>query len=566
MINMQIIYRYLFLFFMLSLVAGCSINKSVPKQTLNEQKKKQPYLYAGVDSALAFQARIKSERLFVNLKKQHCADSLLNYGQDFLKITEELYEDITLKKEKLTKDQEEIEKLEESLKEQKATKLTEQNKLEKMKEQVKEDSLTIAVVNSLLDYFLNHCDVSFQTAHKLNPFNLRTFQLSAQGNWDKGLILEDTLAHRQAVAALVKFLEHDKGYPFIYREIGKNYYQLKNWKQAYHWISDAIKVLKVTAMFEEKKTDTTSKYPWLGAVDPKNYYDYVYDKARAEIKMYMEDSARFSLQQAYLLAPNPTEREKIERIFQWINWDDGNIRAAELRDEINDSLRNKKYEWARQAYIDLIPKLYTVDAKNNVIWRLARVEYHFLKDFETAANRLYQVVAGIDEKKTQIDYPKLMPDDPGEKTRYKERLDSLNTLYVKDCGQMFYDLGIEFQKKGLFNQARAFFVIDTTINWSGRAKSFLYLAQLSRALNMTPEDRKKLTFEQVKEIARRNSMLSIKLLNRMLQFKSDLEKREIEFAYSQLLDLWKEVNPQQVPIVFQEYQQYVASTKAKASN
>lgn len=564
-INSINIIKLLILSWLILLLIGCASTKNQPNLNEISDDPKMPVIIAGVDSLIEVQANRKAQRLFVELKTQQRADSLLTYGQDFLKITEELFEDISDKEEKLEQAQKKAEEDKNKVDKSKPVSLAEQRKQKLQLEQLTEDSLTTTLVKSLLEYFLDHCTSAFNEANKIDPFNLRSYQLLARGNWDKGLIFEDTTSYNEAVTALHKFLNHDKGYPFIYRELGRNYYQLEQWELAYQNLKKAKDILMITSYFEKPEVDSTllKKYPFLGHVEPETYYDYVYDRARAEMKVYKPDSARLSLKEAYALADTKEDSMRIQRMALWINWDDGNIRASEMRDEINDSLRNKKYEWARDAYLKLIPTLRTKEARYNTIWRLARIEYHNLKEMEKAADRLYQVVMDLDTSKTQA--PKISLDDEQE-NQYRVEADSLYKLYSKDCGQMFYDIGVDYQRKGLFDKARSFFIKDTTIEWKGKAKTFLHLAQLSRTINIAPEERKNLTFDQVKRIAHQNNLVAIRLLKRMLESKEDLERREIEFAYGQLIDLYKEVNPKKVPVIFKEYQDYVASRKGKGGS
>lgn len=515
---------------------------------------------AGVDSIFAYQARIKSDRLFADLNSQRLADSLLDYGHDFLLITEFLFVNLLVKKDEIKKYHTEIHKKEEETKSkdslQAAMTLEEEHNIKIMKEKFSEDTLTVSLITSLLQYFLDHCNETFEQSTRLDPFNLNNYQLSARSNWDRGIIFNDTLAHRQAVQLLSKFLNHDKGYASIYLDLGKNYYQLKHWQHAYQHIHRAFKVLQLTSYLEEKKPPFTGKYKemkWLGNIEPMSYYDYMNEKAKAEIKVYLADSALASLAKAYALAPTKADSLTIERTTRWIKWDNGNLRALELLTAIDDSLNHENYSWARDAYLRLIPQLNTKAAKDDVHWRIARLDYSFLNEQEKAVNRLYQVVVSADTNKSTPYF-------------YEPPKDSMYQVYFVDCGQMFYDLGIDYQKKGLFNKARSFFASDTSIDWPGRAKSFIYLAQLSLALDLSPEERNQLTFEQIKERATRNRLLAVRLLNRALKFKSVLKRQEIDFAYNQLIDLWKQINPQKVPAIFQEYQRYISTIGHKPSD
>ena len=527
-------------------------------------KDKHSFVPMGVDTTVAYKARIKADRLFVDLKSQQLADSLINYTRDYLDDLEELYVILREKKENLKKNRHLFEKLELKKKNQQLLTIEDKREYAQKRNQISNDSLTIAIVTNLINYSLDYCDLYFQKANKIDSFNPKNYPSMANCYWDKGIMFQDTLGHRRAVQVLLKFLENDKGHYFVYHQIGKNYYELKQWEKAYSYVRRAKKILFITSSFEQqeqKKSEVKYKDVKIpGNIDPVGYFRLIRDNGKAEMKMYLADSAMTSLKLAYRLAPTQTDSSEIEKYRDWILWDDGNIRASELKDAIDDSVRNENYKWAKKAYTDsLLPIIKTKAARHNVIWKLARIEYTALSELELnkidsdedkqkeheselhelkqrslklreqAANRLYQLVVEADSIKAKPNF-------------YVPPPDSLYKVYFKDCGQMFFDLADRYRNDGLHKKARLFFVKDTTIDWQGRAKSFIHLALLSQVVEFPAAQRKQ-----------KACRLAIKLLNRALTFRKDLTEKEIDLAYNYLINNWKQTNPRKVPEIYERW-------------
>ena len=273
----------------------------------------------------------------------------------------------------------------------------------------------------------------------------------------------------------------------------------------------------ITSIFENPKPDTSERFKQGNIpfhVKPDEYYDYLYMKGRAEIKVHEADSALATFEKALYLAPSKEDSSSINYLVkEWILWDDGNIYAAEQKSIIIDSLNQGNYEWAKQAFIRLIPQLKTKKARDNISWRLARVEYPFLDQAEDAADRLYNLVMNADTNK--------------EKTNlYKPPADSLYKVYFKDCGTLLFGLGNKYRDEGFHQKAKQFFVKDTTFEWSGRGKVFLPLSQLVTLdvpENISPVERLKMANEK-----------RLKLLNRAKHFVFEFTEREVDQLYQAL--------------------------------
>ena len=496
---------------------GCSGNKKLAEIPTINIGKKSFRMPAGVDSSIAFNSKVKAERLFVDTKRENRADSLNKYFFDYLKITEELFGKLEDRKQEFRKIRQEFLKLAKSFDTQNTLTLEQRRKYEKTFEQIAEDSLTISIVTSLLDYYLNYCSEHFQQAYDLNPYDLNSLNNMAICNSDRGLIFKDKLANKDAIQTLMKVLDHDKGVASVYKGIANSHFILGEWKKAYEYFYKAHQIYVITSIFENPKPDTSERFKQGNIpfhVKPDEYYDYLYMKGRAEIKIHEADSALATFEKALYLAPSKEDSSSINYLVkEWILWDDGNIYAAEQKSIIIDSLNQGNYEWAKQAFIRLIPQLKTKKARDNISWRLARVEYPFLDQAEDAADRLYNLVMNADTNK--------------EKTNlYKPPADSLYKVYFKDCGTLLFGLGNKYRDEGFHQKAKQFFVKDTTFEWSGRGKVFLPLSQLVTLdvpENISPVERLKMANEK-----------RLKLLNRAKHFVFEFTEREVDQLYQAL--------------------------------
>lgn len=519
---MKILAKIIFLLFLVIIINSCSSKKSLLDQPIISFEKTSSQIPAGIDSAVALRAKIKADRLFVSPDREQLADSLTTYSLDFIKITEELFEVLSTKKEELDSFRLADKYLNLKPDELKSLSLEDAKKRERTLEKVVEDSLTITIVNSLLDYFLNHCNELIQRATELNPFNLPALQLLAISNRDKGQIFKDTLAYRHSIQTLNKYLTHERGQAIIYYDIGQCYFEIKNWQKSYEFYKKAKEIYVITSLFVEDTTELDEKYRNLKLppkVDPAKYFNFLYRKGVAEIKVHKADSALATLKQALALAPAKNEEDAVKHwIDNYILWDGGNIYAAEQRDIINDSLNAKNYSWAKNAYVRLLSNLRTKKAKDNITWRLARVEYYILDQIEEAGDRMYNLVINADTSKVKSSI-------------YKAPDDSLYKRYFKDCGEILFRLGSTFKDQGLQDKARIYFSKDTTFEWSGRGKAFLPLAMLVDVPeNIDPAQRLKVRNEK-----------AIKILDRAKMFTKDFTEQEIDQLYQPLIRIYQQM-------------------------
>ena len=146
----------------------------------------------GVDSAVAYKAWIKSERLFVDLKKQNKSDSLLNNSHDHLIALEELFTILREKKEALEKKRvsfQEFKKNYEKHEKQQVLTLAEKREYKKRLEEISHDSLAITIVTDLIYVNLDYCKELFQKAYEIDPFKLVSSSSSLKIDWISSIII-----------------------------------------------------------------------------------------------------------------------------------------------------------------------------------------------------------------------------------------------------------------------------------------------------------------------------------------------------------------------------------------
>lgn len=527
----------------LLLAYGCSGRMTAVMPLPASSEKKALQIPAGVDSSVALAARRKAERLFVDIAREAYADSLFKTADDYLKITQDLYRGLEVRKQALEEKRRQVIELLKKKEAEGTQSLQDQRQQQKTLEQIQEDSLTVVIVTSLFDYYLDFCDQILHQGIELNPFDLRGWQYLGICGWNRSVIFGDTTGHRQALQALQKILDFDRGIASIYKEIGKNYCRLKKWQQAYDYLYKAKTIYLITSAFDNPTATMPEQYAKLNLpphVDPQIYYDYLFYKGQAEMWLYMADSALATFAQAHALAPTKDDADVInDYVTNWIKWDDGNIYAAEQRFIIEDSLRRGNFAWAKSAYLRLIPQLRTPRARHYITWRLARTEYDFLEQKQAAADRLYNLVIEADTSK-------------GKASIYHPPADSMYKLYFKNAGEILYALGQEYMRLGIRDDARVCFAKDTTIEWSGRIKALLPLAQLVDVpVELSPEVRSRQRIEQME-----------KLFNRAKLFVNDLSDKEIDFLYGNLNQIYRSTRDQKkLQENYQEWQRLKAQRK-----
>jgi tetratricopeptide (TPR) repeat protein len=255
-----------------------------------------------------------------------------------------------------------------------------------------------------------------------------------------------------------------KGQQVLYYDLGEIYFKLRDWNNSFKNYELAKNTLKKTAIFSipdpENYFDRISDVP----VDTNRLVGYLNQQAICKTKLYEAQPALALYRELKEITPNMEQKEYFEGRIAWILWDDGNIRASEIKDR-GDTLRilNQNYSEAKRVYLEsLLPILWTKRTKDETHWRIAQLDFQYLGHKAEGVQRMYFVIKG-----SAVDSLTGAP------------LDSNYVRYFNDYGSMCFNLGNEFLEKDKLI-AYIYFQQAAVTNFKEQGKAFLRIAQISR--------------------------------------------------------------------------------------
>lgn len=467
---------------LLLLVAGVMMSCAGQRAAVNDRPEERLVVPAGVDSAVAMHADTLAKKLFVPWPEQQRARARADTARARVEQANALWQALLGQRDRSQITPEDtlmaVRKFNEG-----GRNLKEAGRLQKGA------NANSARVRQRVVALLESARKSFEEAIILNPFDRNTrlwlgnvYQLLAKHNLARSNL-------EKAAEIFENLVRLDRSKPFLYAKLAETYMSLKQWDRALANFRRAEQVLRVTAPFNVPDSQPLNPKTVASALDSANLFLYVYYQGDANIRMYRADSALFHLERALPLARKAEDREAVVRTIGWINWDDGNIRASELRDSLATLVDEKKYATAAQGYEYLTSILRTGRARREIQWRLALLEFSSLNKEEQALRRMKRVV----------DYYRNALNAHGDPA------DSLKNAFYKDYGTMCYNRGLYAAKQNKMRVAFAYFQQAAAVPWPQRAKSYLQIAKLSinspkqavAAAKAALEDRDQLTTEEV---------------------------------------------------------------------
>jgi hypothetical protein len=160
-----------------------------------------------------------------------------------------------------------------------------------------------------------------------------------------------------------------------------------------------------------------------------------------------------------LFARTPEEKSDVDNYVRWINFDNGNIRASELWDEVIILEGMKDYQNMASKCTTLLTMLTTRKAKLLVFHKIAVVEFEFLGLKEKGIERMREAYTWLEREKASL---------PAED--YQKFLDTY--------GAMLYRLGMEAREKQEKKTALAYFSKAASFDWDRVAKVYIELVTL----------------------------------------------------------------------------------------
>ena len=311
-------------------------------------------------------------------------------------------------------------------------------------------------------YNLKEAQKYLERSVQLNPFNAPvqnylalTYKLLAQRfpkdmAFDKALHIWGTLARLEP------------GEYLHYYNLGSTYFAEQHWADALENFKKAEEILLASAEVNPRRLQNPA-LPVEATIDTTYHFLAVYFQAQAAMKLLDAPPALQKLHHAKKLTRNPEYLAIIESNIKWINWDDGNIYGSVLKDSANALATRGEFDAAGKIYENLISRtLKTKRAKDEISWTYAAIEYRNLNKKASAVSRLYEVIQTIPKSPTGT------PHDAG----YKD--------YFEAYGTMCYNMGVDTLRSDR-RLAYSYFSQAAEIEWNGRGKSYMFMADLSRA-------------------------------------------------------------------------------------
>ena len=310
------------------------------------------------------------------------------------------------------------------------------------------DSLTIRKIKFKAILLFEKSRTYFEETFKLNPYDIRTQNYLIWGFQNLAELHDNCNNTLRAINMLecLTYILHDD--PKLYYTLGEKYFNIGRWNRALACIRTSIDLIL---------DDDWNK------INTKELFWHYYLRANTEIQLNMIQEALLSLNYAKLIVPGEREAGEIQKKIDWINWDDGNINASIKWDSLDLKLVKGEEDFStiKQEYLDLLKQVKTVEAQQDINWRIAQLEFKFLNEKEKAVERMLNIIRNF-----PLDSTKMVESSRAQK-------------YFNDYGSMCYILGMEFLQKKHHKRAFIYFFQSIEFWWNQVGKSYFQLAKLS---------------------------------------------------------------------------------------
>ncbi|MFQ5769481.1 MAG: hypothetical protein ACE5HX_03025, partial [bacterium] len=435
---------------------------------------------AGVDSSIAIKAASLAKHLFVPWPQQQRAQQKADSAKAKVEQSNKLWEALMANEDSLALAAKDtvlaIQKYNEGARRLKEA-ISLQQESNSDQEQIKQQVLA----------HLEGARGGFEEAIMLNPFDsstrlwlARVYQMLAK----RFLSVSDW---QKAAEVLENLVRIERGQHGLYARLGQCYLSLKKWDNALRNFQKAESVLRNTAIFRVPDDQPIDDKTIAAALDSSALFIYVYNQAESNIRLYRADSALTHLEGAFNLARNENDRTTVKATIDWVEWDNGNILASEMRDSLLTLVDEKQYIAAANGFQNLLPNLRTDRTQREINWRLALLEFSFLRKEEQALNRMQKVVNFYAQDTTGVTVE-----------------DTLKNQYYMSYGTMCHNQGLKALREKKLLEALVYFEQSISVPWKQRAKSQLEIAKLSinnakrakEAATLALADREQLTTQE----------------------------------------------------------------------
>ena len=285
-----------------------------------------------------------------------------------------------------------------------------------------------------------------EQALRLNPYDKNARALLAATYYNLQHMFGQEGNYERSAYILERLTRIERGEHSLFRMLGESYMNLEQYKKALWNFKKAQNVLMETS--------------FSAPADSSMLFYYTYMQADMYARLHNAQEAVNHFQIAKSFARQPDEKADVENYIKWIQWDNGNIQAAELWDKILAYESAKEYRKMESTCRQLLPILGTRRAKFAVQHKLAVVEFEYLGKKDKAADRMYWVYKSLG---AEVRSP----------NRSKEAQQYMNTF-----GAMLYRLGVDALKSQKKRTALAYFNKATEFEWDQVAKPYIELVTL----------------------------------------------------------------------------------------
>jgi len=309
--------------------------------------------------------------------------------------------------------------------------------------------LTIEEATPKLINILEEVKDFFEEGIKLNPFEttirkgITTVYTYLEGFYARR---KDDVNELQMIKNLLIVGQGRSKQIDLFNRAGNIYFKYNLWQGAKENFHNAV-----TTIFEGEEAE----------IDTTKLFNNIYLRGIAQLRLYEDEPALTSFTYARMITPNKKFYDNLTGYIDFINWDDGNIRASEKYRDAQNSFRERNFDNAEKVYLELLPIINTENAKNQAQLDLARIQFNYLNKKEEAIDRLWHVVT-----KYPLDPITGIP------------IDSTKGNFWLIYSQMCLQMGIDYfntNKKFSF----AYLLKSSQIESSARGKAFLNLAIIS---------------------------------------------------------------------------------------
>ena len=320
----------------------------------------------------------------------------------------------------------------------------------------------IAKSQKLVRKHLEDAENSLVKALELNPLSTNARRVLAAVYKLYGDRFSNESSYDRAIDIWGTLVLLEPGEYWNYYKLGQNYFASFRWKKALESFENCENTLLQSAAVNDKRIADPS-LSVEAATDSSSLFAAVYFQAQSAIHLIDENKALSNLHRARRLAPTKSNRTAVESYITWINWDDGNIVTATMKDSASAMTNRGDFKSAEAKYRAMLSKTRTSRAYNDVTWNLARLEYTELNKPHSAVARLLDAIKAIPKESTT-----------------GAPIDSSDKVYFNTYGAMCHNLGVKELEKDR-KLAYTYFMQSSSVQWKGRGKSYFYMARLATA-------------------------------------------------------------------------------------